>query len=207
MFTGLVEQIATIDKVNRTAAGLELRVRCAYGDLEIGESISVNGVCLTVLESGEKWFTVAAMQASIGRTTIGELKPGARVNLERALKADARFGGHIVQGHVDCVGSVCDVQDEGDMLLIDVSAPPGFSDLLVLHGSVAVNGVSLTVNALTPPNDFQVALIDHTRRNTTLGALKRGDKVNLEGDVIAKYVQRAMEPHLAKFADGFSAEG
>ena len=190
MFTGLVDDIGTIDRVLETAAGRELRVRCRYDDLGDGESIALNGACLTVRERGEGWFTVAGVGTTLGRTTIGEWKVGTRVNLERALRAGERLGGHIVQGHVDCVGEVVAVARHGDALLIDVAVPEEIALLMVMHGSVMVDGVSLTVNDLPAPGVFQLSIIEYTERHTTLGALGIGARVHVEADVIAKHVQR-----------------
>lgn len=195
MFTGLVEAVGTISVVRDTDAGVELRVDCPWSDLSDGESISVSGVCLTVLQKGEGWFTVAAMVMTIGRTAIGEWLVGRRVNLERAMRADSRFGGHIVQGHVDGVGIVDEVHRAGDALLVDVVLPAGLSDTLVLHGSVALDGVSLTVNHLYG-DKLQVALIDYTLRHTALGELGKGSKVHVETDVIGKYVKGLVAPYL-----------
>ena len=195
MFTGLVEAVGTIAAVGQTEAGTELRIDCPWSDLAEGESISVSGVCLTVLQMGDRWFTVAAMTMTLGRTAIGQWRPGTRVNLERAMRADSRFGGHIVQGHVDGVGIVDDTVQEGDSRLIDVILPAGLQDTLVLHGSVALDGVSLTVNHLHG-DKLQVALIDYTLRHTALGELGKGSKVHVETDVIGKYVKGLVAPYL-----------
>jgi riboflavin synthase len=190
VFTGLVDDVGTVDRVLGTGAGRELRVRCRYDDLGDGESIALNGACLTVRERGECWFTVAAVGTTLGRTTIGEWGAGTRVNLERALRAGERLGGHIVQGHVDCVGEVVAVVRHGDALLIDVAVPEEIVLLMVMHGSVTVDGVSLTVNDLPAPGVFQLSIIEYTERHTTLGALGIGSRVHVEADVIAKHVQR-----------------
>jgi len=190
MFTGLVDDVGTIERVIATDAGRELRVRCRYDDLVAGESIAVNGACLTVREHGAGWFTVAAVVTTLDRTTIGEWKAGTRVNLERAVRAGDRLGGHIVQGHVDCVGEVVALERRGDALLIDVAIPEEVSVLMVPHGSVTVDGVSLTVNDLPGSGVFQLSIIEYTERHTTLGALGMGSRVQVEADVIAKHVQR-----------------
>jgi riboflavin synthase len=195
VFTGLVDAVGTVSSVGVTGAGVELRIDAPYDDLETGESIAVNGVCLTVLDHGPGWFTVAAMTMTIGRTTIGKWTAGARVNLERAMRADARFGGHIVQGHVDGVARVVRAEQQGDARLVDLLLPAGLGKTLVLHGSVAVDGVSLTVNALDG-DKLQVALIDYTSRHTSLGDLGEGAEVHIETDVIGKYVQRLATPYL-----------
>ena len=190
MFTGLVDDVGTIERVIATDAGRELRVRCRYDDLVAGESIALNGACLTVREHGAGWFTVAAVVTTLDRTTIGEWKAGTRVNLERAVRAGDRLGGHIVQGHVDCVGEVVALERRGDALLIDVAIPEEVSVLMVPHGSVTVDGVSLTVNDLPGSGVFQLSIIEYTERHTTLGALGMGSRVQVEADVIAKHVQR-----------------
>ncbi len=195
MFTGLIEQVGEVESVRQTEAGRELRIRATFGDLKNGESIAVNGACLTVREFGQEWFDVAAVTTTLERTTIGDWKKGTRVNLERAMRPDDRLGGHIVQGHVDCVGMVASVGREGDAQIIDLSIPAAFEPLFVLHGSVAVDGVSLTVNELKP-HGLQVSLIEYTLRNTNLGDLKPGSRVQVEADVIAKHVRRLLEPYL-----------
>jgi riboflavin synthase len=195
VFTGLIENVAQIGSVARTDAGVELRIDSPYQDLQTGESIAINGVCLTVLDFGEGWFTVAAMVMTMSRTTIGDWRTGTRVNIERAMRADARLGGHIVQGHVDGVASVSRVRRVDDAILVDLSLPEGLSRTLVLHGSVALDGVSLTVNALEG-DKLQVALIDHTLTHTTLNELVAGSRVNVETDVIGKYVERLTAPYL-----------
>ncbi|HEX2722331.1 MAG TPA: riboflavin synthase [Gemmatimonadaceae bacterium] len=195
MFTGLVELVGTITEVQATPVGVELRVESAFQDLVRGESMSVSGVCLTVLDCGPGWFTVAAMVMTIGRTSIGDWVPGQAVNLERAMRADSRFGGHIVQGHVDAVGVVQSVERNEDAILVDLILPYTVTRSLVLHGSVSLDGVSLTVNRLEG-DKLQVALIDYTLRNTTLRSLKEGSRINVETDVIGKYVQRLVAPYL-----------
>ncbi len=199
MFTGLIEHVGEVEVARETVAGRELRVRAPLTDLRNGDSISVNGACLTVRDSGAGWFEAAAVLTTLERTAIGDWKKGTRVNLERALRADARLGGHIVQGHVDCVATVISRQERGDTVLIDLELPPAIEPLFVLHGSVAVDGVSLTVNDLRP-RGLQVALIDYTLRNTTLGALAAGNRVHIEADVIAKHVRRLLEPYLRESA-------
>jgi riboflavin synthase len=195
MFTGLIEQVGEIENVRQTDAGREIRIRAPFTDLSTGESIAVNGACLTVREIGSSWFDAAAVLTTLERTTIGDWKKGTRVNLERALRPGDRLGGHIVQGHVDCVGIVAAREESGDALLIDVSVPASIELLLVLHGSVAVDGVSLTVNELRP-GGLQLSLIDYTLRHTTLGELREGGRVHVEADVVAKHVRRLLEPYM-----------
>jgi riboflavin synthase len=197
MFTGIIDDIGTIERVADGAAGRELRVRCAYADLAAGESIALDGVCLTVREFGSGWFTVAAVVTTLGRTTVADWRAGTRVNLERALRAGDRLGGHLVQGHVDDTGTVVAARTEGDARLIDVRLPREIAELMVPHGSIAINGVSLTVNDIVAPDVVQVSLIEYTLSHTTLGDLAPGQRVHVEADVIGKYVQRLMAPHLA----------
>lgn len=195
MFTGLIDDVGTIERVRETAAGRELRIACTYRDLVLGESISVNGACLTVIAHEAGWFDVAAVTTTQGRTTIGEWREGRRVNLERAMRADARFGGHLVLGHVDGIADVVDVEARDSALLIDLGVPGDIVELMVPHGSLTVDGVSLTVNELPTATVVQVSLIDHTRRHTTLGALAKGERVHIEADIIGKYVRRLLIPH------------
>ena len=195
MFTGLIEMVGDIERVTQTDAGRELRVRAAFPDLAQGESISVNGACLTVRDFGQGWFDVAAVGTTLDRTSIGTWTAGTRVNLERALRPTDRLGGHIVQGHVDCVGRVTARERTADALLLDVAVPAELETFFVLHGSIAVDGVSLTVNDLRP-SGVQLSLIEYTLRHTTLGDLQPGSRVHVELDVIAKQVRRILEPYL-----------
>src|SRR2546423_4084921 len=195
MFTGLIEQIGEVEGVRQTDAGRELRIRAPFNDLAAGESIAVNGACLTVREFGQGWFEVAAVLTTLERTTMGGWKAGTRVNLERSLRATDRLGGHIVQGHVDCVGVVTSREPVGDAVLIDLSLPGSLEPLFALHGSIAVDGVSLTVNELKP-GGLQLSLIDYTLRHTTLGDLGVGGRVHVEADIIAKHLRRLLEPYL-----------
>ena len=206
MFTGIVDVVGEISKVETTDAGVELTVKCSYNDVVAGESISLNGACLTVREFGDGWFTVAAVVTTTGRTTISDWRTGTKVNLERAMRADARFGGHIVQGHVDGVGHVENVSMADDALLIDIRLPNGLSNTLVLHGSVTVDGVSLTVNDLQG-DKLQISIIEYTLRHTTLGRLKPGDVVHVETDVIGKYVQRIVAPYINRSRADDQAKG
>jgi len=195
MFTGLVDDVGVVERVERTEAGRTLRVASRYTGLAIGESIAVNGACLTVLAIGEGWFEVAAVVTTLDRTTIGEWTEGRRVNLERAMRLGDRLGGHLVQGHVDGVGEVGSVERRDDALLVDVRLPAELEPLMVLHGSVAVDGVSLTVNALPSPGILQLSIIDHTARHTTLGALQVGAAVHVEADMVGKYVRQLAAPY------------
>lgn len=194
MFTGLVDAVGTVQAVVGTPAGREVRIAAPYEGLAEGESIAVDGACLTVRALGQGWFTVAAVDTTLGRTTVGAWAPGRRVNLERAMRVGDRLGGHMVLGHVDGVAHVSALARSGDALLVELALPEGLAPLMVPHGSLAVNGVSLTVNALPAAEVVQLSLIEYTLRHTTLGALGVGDAVHVEADVIGKYVRRLVAP-------------
>lgn len=199
MFSGLVEAVGMIEHVERTAAGLELGIKCPFDDLADGESVAVNGVCLTVRDHGRGWFAVAAAAPTLDRTTLGGWHDGVHVNLERAVRLGDRLGGHFVQGHVDGVGRVGGVAEQRDALLLDIALPAELQELFVPLGSVAVDGVSLTVNALSA-GTLQVSVIEYTRRHTTLGEIAEGSLVHLEADLIARYVRQMVEPYLQRLA-------
>jgi riboflavin synthase len=192
VFTGLVDDVGTIERIAPIAAGREFRIRCRYDDLEEGESIAVNGACLTVRGRGPHWFNAAAVVTTLGRTTMAEWRPGRRVNLERSIRAGDRFGGHMVQGHVDGVAHVTGVRAAGDARLIDLALPAGLADLMVRQGSIAVDGVSLTINDIPGPDVVQLSLIEYTLRHTALDTLGEGDDVHVEADMIGKYVQKML---------------
>jgi riboflavin synthase len=190
MFTGLVEEVGTIASVEPFANGRRVRVHAnrVLDDLAVGDSIAVDGVCQTVVSTDDAGFTVEAIGTTLSRTTLGALQSGDDVNLERPLAAGARLGGHFVQGHVDAVGTVRAVQRHGEHVLMDVDVPAVVAEVTVLHGSIAIHGVSLTVNALPAPGVVQVALIPHTWEHTTLRRLAPGSPVNLEGDLLGRHV-------------------
>ena len=189
MFTGIVDAVGRIDAVH-VNNGVDLRVKASYKGVKKGESISVNGACLTVERVVKGGFTVHAVATTLRRTLIGEWRKGRAVNLERALRASDRLGGHFVQGHVDGVGTVEGVADADDALLVDIRVPRDVEETTVLHGAVTVDGVSLTVNTLPRAGVVQVALVPFTREHTTLGDLKAGDRVHVEADVLGKYVRQ-----------------
>ena len=196
MFTGIVEEVGTVGAALARGDVLEVRIRArdVLSSLAPGASIAVNGCCLTVVGADGDGFTCDLTAETLERTAFGDrLRPGARVNLERPLRADGRFDGHIVQGHVDGVARVLELSSLGDSAEIVVEPPPELERYLVLKGSVALDGVSLTV-AKRDRGRFSAALIPYTLRHTSLGSAGRGDRVNLEVDVIAKYVERLLAP-------------
>lgn len=198
MFTGLITAVGEIVAVSTTEAGRELVVAAPYTDLTIGESIACNGVCLTVREFGNGTFTVGAVVTTLDRTAIGSWTTGTKINLERAMALGDRLGGHIVQGHVDGVGTVLSTAMRDDAWIIDIRVPDDIDELLVLRGSIAVDGVSLTVVDLPTPGVLRLSIIEHTMRHTTLGTLAAGSVVHLEADILAKHLKRLAAPLLTK---------
>src|SRR5438094_10211761 len=202
MFTGIVSAVGRVARVTRNGGkgrgrgkgeeedGLVLTIRAPFRGLKKGESIAVNGACLTVERVVKGGFTVHVVQTTAGRTLFDEYAPGRRVNLERALRATDRLGGHFVQGHVDGVATVERVAERGDALLLDLRVPSEVDAATIAHGSITVDGVSLTVNDRPAKGVIQVSLIPFTRAQTTLGALQAGDRVHVEGDVLGKYVRQ-----------------
>jgi len=195
VFTGLIEEIGTVAEARNTDRGLQIHVSAALvlDELEVGDSIAVDGVCQTVVAISQTGFSVEAMAPTLSRTTLGQLRPGERVNLERALALGARLGGHMVQGHVDAVGSVEKLERTGEHVLVDVAIPEPVAEVTVRHGSIAIHGVSLTVNDILSDGVIQVALIPHTWEHTTFSGMKAGSRVNLEGDMIGKFVVEYMK--------------
>jgi riboflavin synthase len=189
MFTGIITAIGAVRSVNRTAGGLLLGIDCPYEGLTLGESVAVDGACLTVQELEPGGFTAHVVQTSLDRTRFGDYLPGQRVNLERALRVGDRLGGHMVQGHVDGIGIVERVSQRDDARLVDFRAPPEVVAVSVPLGSITVDGVSLTVNAILAGGVIQISLIPFTLQHTTLGERVVGDRVHLEGDAIGKYVR------------------
>ena len=188
MFTGIITNVGTVERVNHEADGLELTIRSTYNDLELGESIAVDGACLTVQRLQDGAFDAHIIRTSLERTGFGDYVRGRRVNLERALRVGDRLGGHLVQGHVDGMGDVEFVGRKDDALLLNLRVPPSVGRMSVPLGSITVDGVSLTVNAKPEPDIVQISLIPFTLQHTTLGERQVGDRVHLEADTIAKYV-------------------
>ncbi len=178
MFTGIVSAMGTVQRARRTDRGLALAIASPYRGLRIGESIAVDGACLTVVRTGKGTFTVEAVTMTRSRTNFGAFRPGRAVNLERALRASDRLGGHLVSGHVDGVGEVRRREVLEDSVLLDVRVPKLVADVSVLHGSIAVDGVSMTVNAIPRPRVLQIGIIPHTLAVTTLGRAKVGTRVH-----------------------------
>jgi riboflavin synthase len=190
MFTGLIEAVGIVRSTEVRADGRRIVIDASplMDDLAIGDSIAVDGVCQTVVERNGRGFAIDSIATTLSRTTLGALQPGTAVNLERALQLGGRLGGHLVQGHVDATGVVVAIERAGQHVLLDVEMPDDVADVTVLHGSIAIQGVSLTVNGLPARNRAQVALIPHTCEQTTLRHLRVGDRVNLEGDMIGRFV-------------------
>lgn len=203
MFTGIVEKMGTVTALERHGDALRLTVDAGdyVRDAQVGESIAVSGVCLTMtaVTPTDSWrhrwaFCADVVEETLRKTTLGALRVGDRVNLERPLRADSRLGGHIVQGHVDGVGQVVHLTPEADSVMVTFAVPRELARYLVAKGSVAVDGVSLTVVDCTDES-FRVTLIPHTREVTTLGALQVGTRVNVEVDILAKYVEQLVKAY------------
>jgi riboflavin synthase len=193
MFTGLIADLGRVDAVEQDGDGATLRIASALaGELGVGDSISVNGVCLTATAVSERGFQAQAMIETLERSSLGALRAGSRVNLELALRAQDRLGGHVVQGHVDGTGSVRAIREQGFARVLEIEAEPRLTRYLVEKGSVALDGVSLTVSALDE-HAFSVSLIPETLQRTNLGEIREGAIVNIEVDILAKHVERLME--------------
>ncbi|HET7023825.1 MAG TPA: riboflavin synthase [Gemmatimonadales bacterium] len=194
MFTGLVTAVGRVARVERGAKGLTLRIRAPWRGVRRGESIAVDGACLTVERLGRGWFEVHVIATSLDRTGFEGYQSGRRINLERSVRAGDRLGGHLVQGHVDGVGRVRKIVEREDARLIDIAVPAEVASVSIPLGSITVDGVSLTVNARPAPDVVQVSLIPETLRRTTLGERTAGDAVHLEADLIGKYVAALVRP-------------
>ena len=193
MFTGIIEEVGRIEALEKAGTGARARIAARFaGELSLGESVAVDGCCLTVTRMGEGSFDADLSAETLTRTTLGSAAKDTRVNLERSLAANARLGGHIVQGHVDGVGTVARVDADGDTRVVTFRAPPPLLPFLAEKGSIAVDGVSLTVNSVGG-DGFSVTLVPFTLSHTAFNELAPGDPVNLEADVVAKYVLRGLE--------------
>lgn len=198
MFTGIIEEIGTIQSIRSGARSAALTIAASNiltGTKE-GGSIAVNGVCLTVTALTEKCFAADVMPETLRRSSLGGLRPGSRVNLERAIPATGRFGGHIVSGHIDGIGNIVSIREEDNAIWYGIRTEPAVLRYIIKKGSIAVDGISLTVAGVSS-RDFSVSVIPHTAAHTTLGNRRIGDTVNLENDCIGKYVERLLDGHTA----------
>lgn len=208
MFTGLIEEIGKIQEIKPKNNGIEIKVsaRKVLEDSQIGDSIAINGVCLTITELGNDYFKFDVSQETLDRSTFKYLKIGDYVNLERALRPSDRLGGHIVQGHVDTVGEIKSIIPKGEHTEFIFTFPSKYSNLIVEKGSIAIDGISLTINDIED-NSFSINIIPHTIQNTNLQFKKIRDKVNIEFDILGKYVNRILgkttENNLEKLLENF----
>jgi riboflavin synthase len=191
VFTGIVEEVGVVRRMEPAGNGVVFTIAASHvlDGMKLGDSVAVDGACLTATAILEDGFTVDAVRTTLERTCFGGFLPGRRVNLERALAFGERLGGHLVQGHVDGVGEVLRVEPSGELTLYDFTLPEEVRGATVLHGSITLNGISLTVNALPAPDVCQVSIIPFTREHTAIGDLRPGDAVHVEGDLIGKYVR------------------
>lgn len=194
MFTGIVEEMGAITSIEKTLAGTRLTILASavMGDLKIGDSVSVNGTCLTVVTKSERNFVVEVSPETLSVTTLGQLTGGAPVNLERAMRLNERIGGHLVAGHVDGVGTIRSRHQEGNAICFTIEAPSDILRYCVTKGSITIDGVSLTINEVAD-HSFSIAIIPHTAKVTILGLKQVNDTVNLESDLIGKYVERLLQ--------------
>ena len=193
MFTGIVEEVGQVAEIKKAKDWAELKIKAekVLEDVSLGDSIAVNGVCLTVTTFGKGFFTADVMHETLNRSSLSLLTKGSSVNLERAMAANGRFGGHIVSGHIDGTGVITDIKKDAIATWVTIEAGESIMRLIVEKGSIAIDGISLTVAEITDKY-FKVSLIPHTGSNTTLLQKKIGEKVNLENDIIGKYVERLM---------------
>ena len=207
MFTGIIEEVGTVKAVKRsgTSSFIEIQAKKVLEDVHLGDSIAVNGVCLTVTHCDGSIFRADVMNETLSRSSLGSLTTGSPVNLERAMAADGRFGGHIVSGHIDGTGTVSDIRNDGIAVWYTITAPPELLRYIVEKGSIAIDGISLTVAKVTETS-FSVSIIPHTAAQTILGTKKTGDMVNLENDIIGKYVEKLMKPAEAAPQSGITME-
>lgn len=195
MFTGIIEEVGTVKAVQRSGNNSFIRIQAdkILSDVHLGDSIAVNGVCLTVTESDGSIFQADVMNETLKRSSLGSLKTGSVVNLERAMSANGRFGGHIVSGHIDGTGVIISIKNDGIAVWYKIKADSGIMRYIVEKGSVAIDGISLTVAEVGTGN-FSVSIIPHTAGQTILSSKKAGDIVNLENDIIGKYVEKLINP-------------
>ena len=206
MFTGIIEEVGTVQTVQRSGNSSFIRIQAkkVLTDVHLGDSIAVNGVCLTVTQFDGTTFQADVMNETLSRSSLGSLRSGSPVNLERAMSAEGRFGGHIVSGHIDGTGVITDIKNDGIAVWYTVSAPE-LMRYIVEKGSIAVDGISLTVAKVTETG-FSVSIIPHTASETILSSKKVGDIVNLENDIIAKYVEKLMKPSDSAASGGITLD-
>ena len=194
MFTGIIEEIGTVKSISKGAKESTLCISCkkVLEDVKIGDSIAVNGICLTVVTFSDRSFTCDVMNETFSRSSLMNLGNKSPVNLERAMSAQGRFGGHMVSGHIDGTGKIASIKNDGNAVWFEIKASAGIIDGIVEKGSIAIDGISLTVAKLST-SSFSVSIIPHTLKETVLGHKKIGDIVNLENDVVGKYVKKFLE--------------
>lgn len=195
MFTGIIEETGTVKAIQKGSSSSFIKIHAdkIFEGMQLGDSIAVNGVCLTVTDFGGNIFKADVMNETLSRSSLGQLQIGSPVNLERAMAANGRFGGHIVSGHIDGTGTISDIRNDGIALWYTVRTDPEILRYIVEKGSIAIDGISLTVAAVTD-SSFSVSIIPHTASQTILSAKNAGDTVNLENDIIGKYVEKLMKP-------------
>ncbi|MBC8312572.1 MAG: riboflavin synthase [Candidatus Marinimicrobia bacterium] len=193
MFTGIVEELGTVSQIQKTATGKQFTItaKAIMDDLKIGDSVNVNGVCLTVTTHDKNSFNLDLVKETLKKSNLGDLKNESHVNLERAITLSTRLGGHILQGHVETVGVIMDKVSSGDGATLSVGIDPGFMRYCIAKGSIALDGISLTIASMSE-NIIKIALIPHTLEMTTLGYKDVGDSLNIETDIIGKYIERLM---------------
>ena len=204
MFTGIIEEVGRVKAIG--SGVLQVSASRVLEDVQLGDSIAVNGICLTVTEFNSSSFRADVMPETVKRTSLAELKIGSPVNLERALTLSSRLGGHIVSGHIDGVGRIVSMKDDKNAVLMKIAADADILHYMVEKGSVALDGISLTVAEVTD-RDFTVSLIPHTRQVTNLGSKGEGSLINIENDVVGKYVEKMLQPRLASQGKGQQAAG
>lgn len=199
MFTGIIEEIGTVKEIRHSgdSSFIKIQAKKIFEDMHTGDSIAVNGLCLTVTEFDNNIFRADVMNETLSRSSLESLKSGSPVNLERAMSANGRFGGHIVSGHIDGTGIISDIKNDGIAIWYTVTAKPEIMRYIVEKGSIAIDGISLTVAKVTE-NNFSVSIIPHTAGNTILSYKKSGDVVNLENDIIGKYIEKFTSPEKSK---------
>ncbi len=194
MFTGIIEEIGIVKAVQKGSSSfIKIQAKKVLEDVQLGDSIAVNGVCLTVTDFESDCFCADVMNETLSRSSLGALKNGSPVNLERAMSANGRFGGHIVSGHIDGTGTISKLDNDGIAVWYTITAPPEIMRYIVEKGSIAIDGISLTVAKFTD-SSFSVSIIPHTAEQTILSSKKAGDVVNLENDIVGKYVEKLMAP-------------